>query len=360
MSRTMIKGNIAFAEAAVRGGLDFYAGYPITPSSEFMEYVSGRLPALNRIFVQAENEVASIHMLFGASASGKRAMTASSGPGTSLMQEGLSWCANYDLPGVILNVQRYGNGIGSLLSAQTDYHRDTRGGGQSDYRTIVLSPYTVQEGVDLAYNAFEIAEKHRMFVILHTEATLGQMSEAVEMPDFKPDRVKTDWAQNGIPHPLHGPNYSPHLPGCDPHDLVIGERERYARITDTAQMWQNYYTDDAEYIFVAYGLAARSCAGLVRRLRAQGEKVGLIRPISLWPYPEKAFREANPKAKAFIAVELNDFGQMVDDVGLNVKRVYEDRNVPVFSLPCVYGIPRMKKVTAFYSEVKAGKAERKY
>lgn len=360
MTKKMMKGNEALAEAALRGGMNFYVGYPITPSTEAMEYLAGRMPQLeDRVFMQAENEIATICIMMGAAASGRCTMTASSGPGTALMQEGMSSMSAMDLPCVVLNVQRYGNGMGTLDGAQTDYHRDTRGGGQGDYRSIVLSPHTIQEGVDLMYEAFDLAFRYRFTVVIQTEGTLGQMTEPVTMPAFKAPMAKPEWALDGTPHQLCNPRAGNQFE-LSPKDVAKRERARQLAVKDEMQRWESIAVEDADYVLVAYGLPARSCKGAVDRLREQGMKVGLIRPISLWPYPEKAFREVNPNVKAFLSVELNDMGQMVDDVALASKTAFPERNIPVYLSAQVCGVPSVKSIVAFCQDVAEGKETRVY
>ena len=309
----MIKGNIAVAEAAVRAGIEVYAGYPITPSTEVMEYLSARLPELGRTFIQAESELAAINMVLGVSACGRRSLTASSGPGISLKQEGISYMAQMNFPAVILNVVRWGNGLGSLDGAQTDYLRETRGGGNGDYRNIVLCPSTVQETVDLMYEAFDIAEKYRCIVVVMTDSGLGQMMEPCEMPPFR-EIKKCDWGLDGT-YRVKRPDFL----GRD----IPGESREYIRkvqtMRDNEQRWETWGAEDAEYIFVAFGMCGRVMNGLVRELRGAGEKVGLLRPITAWPFPEKAFEA-----------------------------------LPVYALPYACGVPKDDVVKADFAKIRSG------
>jgi 2-oxoglutarate ferredoxin oxidoreductase subunit alpha len=360
MSKKLTKGNYAFAEAAIRGGVEFYAGYPITPSTEIMEHMASRMPQEGRIFMQAESEIASTALLLGASACGKYCLTASSGPGVALMQEGLSTISSWELPVVLINVQRHGNGAGNIINGQSDYHRDTRGGGQGDYRTLVFSPASIQEGVDLIYNSFEIAEKYRIVVVIHTEAALGQMSEAIKMPPFKPPHVPPEWRLSGTPHPICSPRVSPYNDGITGKEVAERERNRYKRICAENQRWESRYVEDADYVFVAYGIISRPTLGAVEKLRAQGHKVALLRPISLFPYPVEAFKEVNPQVKGYIVVEGNDFGQMVDDAALASKSVQTERNIPIYSLPLSSGVPKTAEIVEFFGKVLNGSTERKY
>ncbi len=351
----MVKGNIAMAEAAMRAGVEVYAGYPITPSTEVMEYLSGRMPELGRTFIQAESELAAINMVMGVSACGRRVLTASSGPGISLKQEGISYMAQMNFPAVILNVVRWGNGLGALNGSQTDYHRETRGGGNGDYRNIILSPSTIQEGVDLMYEAFDIAEKYRCIVEIMTESGLGQMMEPCDYPEFR-EIKKCSWGLDGTYQVKRGD-----FLGRD----LIKESDTYMEkvrlMRENEQRWDSKYTEDAEYVFVAFGLPGRAVEGIVEELRAAGEKVGYIRPISLWPYPEKAFEElakTNKNLKGLISVETNGEGQMVDDIALCAKRY--KINVPVYALAYVCDVPKDAKMKEDYAKIKANQIKEVY
>lgn len=352
----MVKGNIAMAEAAMRAGVEVYAGYPITPSTEVMEYLSGRMPELGRTFIQAESELAAINMVMGVSACGRRVLTASSGPGISLKQEGISYMAQMNLPTVILNVVRWGNGLGALNGSQTDYHRETRGGGNGDYRNIILCPSTVQEAVDMMYEAFDIAEKYRCIVEIMTESGLGQMMEPCEYPKFR-EIKKCAWGLDGTYKVKRGDFLGRNLKKESDEYM-----EKVRAMRENEQRWEARYTDDAEYVFVAYGLPGRAAEGVVNELRAVGEKVGFIRPITAWPYPEKAFEEIaekNAALKGFITVETNGEGQMVDDVALCAKK-YGMGGVPVYALAYVCDIPKDDAVKADYARIKAGEIKEVY
>ena len=351
----MVKGNIAMAEAAMRAGVEVYAGYPITPSTEVMEYLSDRMPELGRTFIQAESELAAINMVMGVSACGRRVLTASSGPGISLKQEGISYMAQMDLPTVILNVVRWGNGLGALNGSQTDYHRETRGGGNGDYRNIILCPSTIQEGVDMMYEAFDLAEKYRCIVEIMTESGLGQMMEPCEYPEFK-EIKKCSWGLDGTYRVKRGDFLGRNLKAESDSYM-----EKLRAMRENEQRWEAKYTGDAEYIFVAYGLPGRAAEGVVEELRAAGEKVGFIRPITVWPYPEKAFEEiaaVNRKLRGFISVETNGEGQMVDDVALCAKKYKID--VPVYALAYVCEIPRDDQVKADFEKIKANEIKEVY
>lgn len=343
--KKMIKGNMAIAEAALRGGMQVYAGYPITPSTEVMEYLSGRMPELGRTFIQAESEIAAINMVFGCGAAGVRAMTASSGPGMALKQEGISYMCRNNIPGVLLNVTRWGTGLGSLNSGQTDYLRDTRGGGQGGYRTLVLAPNSVQEGVDIMYESFELAEKYRNPVMIMTCANLGQMVEPCSFPEFKDEVPEFDWA-------LDGTGRGRALRDAEQADMKIVARsllDKVALMEWNEQRWESFQVEDAEYVFVAFGLPSRACRDAVKTLRLQGEKVGLIRPISLWPFPVEAFRQLGDQVKGFISVEGTDVGQLVEDVALSAKRT---RSLPCYLLNHSSFLPTVKQIATFYDDVK--------
>ena len=350
----MMKGNEAIAEAAVRAGARFYAGYPITPSSEIMEYLSWRLPEVGGAFVQAESELAGINMVIGAAASGVRALTASSGPGISLKQEGISTLCDEELSAVVITQVRYGNGLGTLFSAQCDYNRETRGGGHGDYRCIVLAPSSVQEFVDLMLPAYELAEKYRVVTVMMGEGTLGQMMEPVELPDFVEPK-RTPWALTG--------RYDYKKIGIfqrDSRKEAVALREKYAVIKENEQRWFEEDIEDADYVFVAYGVPGRATLGAIRELRAAGEKVGLIRPITVWPFPEKAFERINPNVKGVITVEENATGQLVDDAALFIKKTHKDRNIPAYALTYVYNTPPIRQIKEDYYKVKSGEIKEVY
>ena len=357
MAKELMKGNVAVAEAALRGGMDFFAGYPITPSTETLEYLSYRMDEIGRKgrFIQAENEISAINMVMGASSAGARAMTASSGPGISLKAEGFSYAARYSLPYVCLNVQRWGNGLGSLDSGQADYFRDVKGSGQGDYHRIVYAPADIQELIDSAYEASESAERYRIGVCIFSEAFLGQMMEAVEMPDFKKRKEPLDWGIDGT-----GTKGLKYLPGSGPH-ISAFNAEKYAKVEAEMQRWESIQTEDAEYIFVAFGLPSRVCKDAVARLRAEGEKAGIIRPKLIWPYPWKAFEEVkavNPHVKGFISIETNDLGQMVEDVALAAKRAGLD--VPVYCYAHGPGTPGVRRVMEKYQAVTSGEEKERF
>lgn len=349
----MIKGNIAIGEAAIRNGARLYAGYPITPSSEIMEYVSKRLPEVGGTFIQAESEVAGINMIIGGAACGVRAFTASSGPGISLKQEGMTVLSDEQLPALVINVVRYGNGIGTLLTAQCDYLRETRGGGNGDYRCIVLCPSSIQEAVDLVGLGFDLAEKYRMVSVLMTEGALGQMMETCDLPEMQ-EPHRYSWGMDG-----HYTNKKIGIFDRDSMKEAVEINEKYAKVKENEQRWEDRYLEDADYVFVSYGMPGRSTLGAVEQLRKEGHNVGVIRPILVWPFPEKAFEKVNKNVKGFITVESNATGQMVEDVALMAKKKGFG-NVPVYTNPHVFGVPSIKTIKEDYNKVISGELKEVY
>lgn len=342
--KKMWKGNHAIAEAALRAGCQFYAGYPITPQTEVGEYLSDKMPLMGRKFLQAENEMAAVYMVFGAYACGMRSMTSSSGPGFSLKQEGISYlCAN-NFPAVLVNVQRWGPALGTLDSAQTDYLRDTRCGGNGDCHCIVLAPNSIQETVDLMYGAFDLTEKYRNPVEILSEAALGQMMEPVEFPEYKERTEDLGWTFDGTDRP-HGRIANPEKPGA--------MKAKFDAIAANEQRWESYQVEDADYVFVAFGLPSRTARNAVDQLRELGHKVGLIRPITVWPFPFDAFKAVKPDVKGFISVESTDAGQLIEDVALAAKRTCPN-NVPVYGLFSGQKIPKTKDIVAHFEGILNG------
>ena len=318
--RQMMKGNEAIAEAAVQAGCRYYFGYPITPQSEIPEYMSRRLPEVGGVFLQAESEIAAINMVYGAAGAGARAMTSSSSPGIALKQEGISYIAGAQLPCVVVNIVRGGPGLGSIQPAQSDYYQATRGGGHGDYRVVVFAPASVQEAVELAQRAFDVADQYRMPAMILGDGVIGQMMEPVEMPEYKPRPLpKKDWAATGWdgksrPRAVINSLYI-EADRCEELNLAL--KKQYEEIAKNECMVEEQYMDDAEYVIAAYGTTARIALTAIRQARAQGVKAGLIRPITLWPFPSEAFARAAQKAKKFLTVEMS-LGQMVDDVRIAV------------------------------------------
>ena len=318
--RQMMKGNEAIAEAAVQAGCRYYFGYPITPQSEIPEYMSRRLPEVGGVFLQAESELAAINMVYGAAGAGARAMTSSSSPGIALKQEGISYIAGAQLPCVVVNIVRGGPGLGSIQPAQSDYYQATRGGGHGDYRVVVFAPASVQEAVELTQRAFDVADQYRMPAMILGDGVIGQMMEPVEMPEYKPRPLpKKDWAATGWdgksrPRAVINSLYI-EADRCEELNLAL--KKQYEEIAKNECMVEEQYMDDAEYVIAAYGTTARIALTAIRQARAQGVKAGLIRPITLWPFPSEAFARAAQKAKKFLTVEMS-LGQMVDDVRIAV------------------------------------------
>jgi len=309
-------GNEAIAEAAFQAGCFFYAGYPITPQNELIAYLSWRLPEAGRVFVQAESELAAINMVFGASAAGARSMTSSSSPGVSLKQEGISYIAGARLPAVIVNIMRGGPGLGNIAPSQSDYFQSTRGGGHGDYHCLVFAPSGVQEAFDLTISAFDLADIYRVPAMILGDGMLGQMMEPITVR--QPVQRKTDkpWALTGCAG--RTPNVAKSFflaeGALEKNNLIL--QETYQEIRKKEQRFETFLTDDAAIILVAYGTMARFAKAAVKQLRKASKKAGLIRPISLWPFPDQAFSAAK-KSKTFLVVEMS-YGQMLEDVKLAI------------------------------------------
>ena len=318
MAKELWKGNEAIAEAAIRGGCDCYFGYPITPQSEVPEYMSLHMPEHGKVFVQAESELAAINMVYGAASAGARAMTSSSSPGISLKGEGISYMAGSDLPGVIINVQRGGPGLGGIQPSQSDYWQATRATGHGDFFMPVLAPSTVQEMADCVYRAFDLADEYRTPVMVLADGMLGQMMEPVVLPEPKESLPEKPWATTGHKGKrTHNIVNSLYLTADALEKLNIERFKRYEVIREKEQRSEAFMLDDAEIVVVAFGASSRVARSAVVAAREEGIKVGLLRPITLWPFPTKAIEDALSYAKAFLSVEMN-MGQMVDDVRLAV------------------------------------------
>ncbi len=316
--KVLMKGNEAVAESAIRAGCRFFFGYPITPQTEVAAYMSKRMAKEGGTYLQAESEIAAINMVYGAAGAGARAMTSSSSPGISLKGEGISYIAGADLPAVIINVQRGGPGLGGIQPSQSDYWQATRATGHGDFQVIVLAPSTVQEMVDLAYEAFDLADEYRTPVMVLADGMLGQMMEPVVLPEVKTSLPEKPWAVTG--HHNERPKNIVNSLHLQPEELErtnIERFERYARIKATEQRAEEYLVDDADIVVVAFGASSRIARSAINKARAAGIKVGLIRPITLWPFPTEAIERAASSAGAFLTVEMN-MGQMVDDVRLAV------------------------------------------
>lgn len=323
MEKELWKGNEAIAEAAIRGGCDCFFGYPITPQSEVPEYLSVHMPEHGKVFVQAESEVAAINMVYGAAGSGMRAMTSSSSPGISLKQEGITYLAGSELPAVIVNCMRGGPGLGTIQPAQGDYFQATRGGGNGDYRTVVLAPSNVQEAVDFVQEAFDIADQYRNPVMVLADGLIGQMMEPIEWHEVPHRNLPPkDWAACGRKgrdhHNIINSLYmDPNV--CDDFNAHLAAK--YQEIAKNEVRWDEQQTEDCELLITAYGTPARIVLTALEQLRAAGVKAGLFRPITLWPFPEKALHDLAGKdhVKAILDVEMSIDGQMLDDVRLAVE-----------------------------------------
>ncbi len=320
MKREMWEGNQAIAEAAVRAGLEAYFGYPITPQTEALEYLSRRMPELGRTFVQAESELGAINMVYGAACAGVRVMSTSSSPGVSLMMEGLSYIAGTEVPAVLVNVMRGGPGLGNIAPSQADYNQAAHGGGHGDYRNIVLAPASVQEAADLMGLSFDLAEKYRTICMVIMDGSIGQMMEPIVLPEMKPvQRKDWDWATNG----RMGKRERRVLTSIyldPPEEEVTNLRllERWKHIQADEVRYKEYFLDDAEFVIIGFGTAGRVALSAVRAARAQGLKVGLLRPITVSPFPSAVIEKLVGRASAFLVVEMNT-GQMLEDVRLCVK-----------------------------------------
>ena len=357
MALTLMKGSEAIAEAAIRAGARFFFGYPITPQTEIPEYMSARMPEVGGCFLQAESEVAAINMVYGAASTGERVITSSSSPGVSLKQEGISYCAGAQLPCVILNVMRGGPGLGSIQASQGDYNQAVKGGGNGDYHLITYAPASIQEAIDIFSFAFDKAEKYRVPVLFLADGIMAQMMEPVEMPemvDFKVDPEKKPWAATGW------------KPGDDPakravinslyintEDLTVHNNHlqaTYREIEKNEVMYEAYLCEDADYVITAFGTVARIAKSAINELREQGIKVGLFRPITVWPFPYAQLAEASKNAKALLDVEANE-GQMLQDVKLAINGA---KPVEYFG-HCGSLMPTTEEIVAKILEMKEGK-----
>jgi len=319
MPRELLKGNHAFAEAAIRAGLEAYFGYPITPQTEILEHLSKRLPELGRTFVQAESEVAAINMVYGAACTGVRVMSTSSSPGVSLMLEGLSYIVGTEIPVVLVNVMRGGPGLGNIAPAQGDYNQAVHGGGHGDYNPIVLAPSTVQEVIDMTVLSFDLAERYRTACIIIVDGSIGQMMEPAELPEMRPvKRTDWEWATNGAIGRERRVLSSIYI---DPYEEELANLrmfKRWQEVQKNEVRYKEYFLDDADFVVVGFGTAGRVALSAVRAARQQGIKVGLLRPITVSPFPYDVLDELSKRAQAFLVVEMN-MGQMLNDVQMAVK-----------------------------------------
>ena len=355
MSKVLMKGNEAIGEGAIRAGCRHFFGYPITPQSELPHYLAKRMPEVGGVFLQAESETSSINMVYGAAGAGFRVMTSSSSPGLSLMQEGISYLVGAELPCVIVNVMRGGPGLGNIAPAQSDYFQAVKGGGHGDYTLVVLAPASVQEIIDLMQVAFDVSDKYRTPVMLVGDGILGQMMEPVELADevTVPEIPAKPWAASGLkgrgkPNIINSLYIVPEV--CE--ELNKKLYAKYEAIAAEETRWEEYQLDDAEIVLTGFGTAARIAKSVVDKARAEGIKAGLIRPITLWPFPSEVYARAAEHTEKFLCVEMN-MGQMVEDVRLAV-----NGKKPV----CFYGrsggmVPLAKDVLAEVKKIMAGGAE---
>lgn len=315
----LMKGNEAIAEAAIKAGCRHYFGYPITPQTEVAAYMSKRMPKIGGTFLQAESEVAAINMVIGVASTGKRVMTSSSSPGISLKSEGISYLAGCDLPALIVNVQRGGPGLGGIQPSQSDYWQAVKGGSHGDFHNIVLAPASVQEMASLTVKGFELADKYRMVAMLLADGTMGQMMEPVSLDIESTFSVDKPWAVTGTKgERQHNIVNSLFLQPEELEKKNFERYERYALIEQNEAMYEEYLMDDAEICVVAFGITSRVAKNAINEARKQGVKVGLIRPITLWPFPKAVLNAAADKCKAFISVEMN-MGQMIEDIELSIR-----------------------------------------
>jgi 2-oxoglutarate ferredoxin oxidoreductase subunit alpha len=355
VAKELLKGNVAFAEAAIRAGCEAYFGYPITPQTEALEHMSKRMPELGRVFLQAESEVAAINMVYGAACAGVRVMSSSSSPGVSLMMEGLSYIAGSEVPVVLVDIMRGGPGLGNIAPSQGDYAQIVKGGGHGDYRQIVLAPATIQELIDLTVEAFDLAEKYRCIVVVLADGSIGQMMEPAELPPMKPVRAvseRPDWALTGADS--RKPNIISSI-YIDPKEEEVFNKKllaTYAQIEANEIRFRELMLEDAEIVVVAFGTAGRVAQSAVKAAREQGVPVGLLRPISLYPFPYEKVREVAGKAAHILVVEMNA-GQMLEDVKLGV-----EGRTPISFYGRMGGmVPLPDEVLDEIMKIHAGKAE---
>ncbi len=318
-TKVLMKGNEAIAEAAILAGCRHYFGYPITPQTEIAAYMAKRMPKIGGVFLQAESEVSAINMVYGVAGAGLRVMTSSSSPGISLKSEGLSYLAGSDLPALVVNVQRGGPGLGGIQPSQSDYFQATRGGGHGDYHMLVYAPASVQEMADLTVLGFEKADEYRMTAMILADGTMGQVMEPVELPSGETRTFSKPWALTGTNcERKHNVVNSLFLKPETLEKENFARYERYKKIEETEAMYESFMMEDAEYCVVAFGIASRVSKNAIVEARKAGIKVGMIRPITLWPFPKEALAEAAKQVKAFLSVELS-MGQMIEDVELSIR-----------------------------------------
>mgnify|MGYP001223375599 CR=1 FL=1 len=349
-NRLLLKGNEAAVYGALLAGCDCFYGYPITPASEIAHTAADLFPRLGRTFLQAESEIAAINMVLGASAAGRRVMTASSGLGISLKQEAVSYMAGLELPCVIVDIMRGGPGLGNIGPEQSDYNQVVKGGGHGSYRCIVLAPNSVQEMCDLTIKAFDLADKYLTPVYVCTDGVIGQMLESLTLPEPMEQRPSPPWALDGRVNPRDNMLTSIYLKHDDLEEVNIKLQKKYSEIEDVEQQAELFMTDDAELIITGYGIVSRIVQNAVKELRQEGYKVGMIRPVTLFPFPRDAYRNAVEKVDSFLCVEMS-CGQMIDDVKLTIECAK-----PVHFLNRMGGnIPSVDEVVDAVKNIFAGK-----
>lgn len=320
MAKELLKGNVAFAEAAIRAGCEAYYGYPITPQTEALEHMAKRMPELGRVFLQAESEVAAINMVYGAACAGVRVMSSSSSPGVSLMMEGLSYIAGSEVPVVLVDIMRGGPGLGNIAPSQGDYNQIVKGGGHGDYRIITLAPATIQELIDLTYEAFDIAEKYRAIVVVLADGSIGQMMEPAELPpmlEVRKREDRPDWSLTGAKGRDPRVITSIYIDPAEEEVFNLKLVEKQKEIEANEVRFSSLLLEDAEIAIVAYGTAGRIAQSAIKQARDEGLKVGLLRPISLYPFPFDEIGKVADQVKRILVVEMSG-GQMLDDVRLAV------------------------------------------
>lgn len=350
MESKLMKGNEAIAEGAVRAGCRFYAGYPITPQSEILEWMAWRQPEVGGVFMQGESELASASMVYAAGACGARAMTSSSAVGFTLKQEPLGYITASEVPALFVLVMRFGCGGASISPSQDSYWQIAKNGSHGDYRLIVLAPNSVQECADMAYEAFDLAEKYRQPVILMSDGFIGQMVEGCNLPEMKEvDIDRYDWTAKGSSLDQVNKEFT------DPYNYVTGEeyakrwKAKILKMKEEEQRWEAYRTEDAEVIYVAFGISSRVAVQAVEQARKEGIKAGLIRPVRLWPFPYKAFKELGSQVKALIVIEMNILAQMKEDVQTAVRF-----QIPVYSYASGKAVPVPEQAVFLAKEALAG------
>ncbi len=351
--KVLMKGNEALAEAAIMAGCKHYFGYPITPQTEVAAYMAKRMPKIGGVFLQAESEVAAINMVIGTAACGKRVMTSSSSPGISLKSEGISYLAGCELPALIVNVQRGGPGLGGIQPSQSDYFQALKGGGHGDYKLIVFAPASIQEMVDLTFKGFDLADKYRMPAMILADGTMGQMMEPVSLDMGEVKEYAKPWATTGTDnHDGRNVVNSLSLSPAQLEEWNINRYERYKVLEREEVMYEEFMMEDAEICIVAFGIAARVSKNAIMEARKQGVKVGMIRPITLYPFPKEVLNKAAKKVKSFLTVELN-MGQMIDDVKLAI-----DCSKPVYLCNRTGGvIMSPDEIVAKLNEIEKGEAK---